>query len=70
MSRIKRKIQKAREKGCYVGKAWWVVDEPWYVYVEGEWGERGYFTKREAINLAYAISKKIELEVTFDTTST
>lgn len=71
MSKIKRKIQACRERGCYVGRAWWVDDKPWYIYIEGEWTTRGYFTKRQAVNLAYAISvsKKLELEVTFDTPS-
>ena len=37
------------------------------VYVDEEWAPRGYMTKREAINLAYAISisKNIKLEVSF-----
>lgn len=68
MSKLKQKIQRARSKGCYVGRAWWVDGKPWFVYVEGEFGPRGYMTRRDAVNLAYAISisEEIELEVTFD----
>lgn len=39
----------------------------WAVYVEGEWYPRMNLTKREAVNLAYAISisKKVEIKVTY-----
>jgi hypothetical protein len=68
MSKLKQKIQKARNKGCYAYRAHWVDDKPWCVYIEGEFGPRGYMTRRQAVNLAYAISvsKQHELEVTFD----
>lgn len=41
----------------------------WAVFVEGEWYPRMNLTKREAVNLAYAISisKKVEIKVTFNT---
>jgi hypothetical protein len=69
MSKLKQKIQRAREKGCYAFRAHWCEPgNPWCVYVEGEWAPRGYMTKRQAVNLAYAISisKDSYLEVTFD----
>lgn len=39
----------------------------WAVYAEGEFYPRVGFTKREAVNLAYAISiaKQVEIEVTY-----
>lgn len=63
MSKLDIKRQKAAAKGCYAFKANFVDDKPWCVYIEGEWSPRGYMTKREAINLAYAISvaKKVKL---------
>lgn len=66
MSKLKVKRQRAARNGCWVFKAHWVDGNPWCVYVDGEWCPRGYMTKREAINLAYAISisKKIELIIT------
>lgn len=68
MSKLKQKIQKARSKGCYAYRAHWVDGKPWCVYVESEFGPRGYMTRRDAVNLAYAISisKDSYLEVTFD----
>jgi hypothetical protein len=68
LSRLKQKTQRAREKGCWVFREHWAEGKPWAVYVEGEWEPRYDLTHREAVNLAYAISisKKIELEVTFD----
>lgn len=67
MSKLNTKRQKAASKGCYAFKAHFVDYKPWCVYVEGEFGPRGYMTKREAINLAYAISlsKKVRLVVSF-----
>ena len=85
MSKLKQKIQKARDRGVYVFKwssyvdrqpedTYWAGDvdnaslqKDWAIYVEGEWYPRVGLTKREAANLAYAISisKAVELEVTF-----
>lgn len=41
------------------------LEKDWAIYVEGEWYPRVGLTKREAANLAYAISisKKLKLEV-------
>lgn len=38
---------------------------PWAVYVDGEWAPRVGYTKRDAVNLAYAIavSKKFKIKV-------
>lgn len=68
MSKLQQKIQKARSKGCHAYRAHWGDTKPWCVYVEGEFAPRGYMTRRDAVNLAYAISisKKHKLEVTFD----
>lgn len=68
MSKLNTKRQKAASKGCFAFKAHFVDDKPWCVYIDGEYGPRGYMTKREAINLAYAISifKHSELPLTFD----
>ena len=65
MSKLKLKKQRAASKGCWAFKAHWEKGNPWMVYIDGEWTPRGFMTKREAINLAYAISisKKIEVRV-------
>jgi beta-xylosidase len=65
VSKLNLKKQRAASKGCWAFKAHWVDGNPWCVYVDGEWAPRGYMTKREAINLAYAISisKKVEVKV-------
>lgn len=65
MNKLNTKRQKAASKGCYAFKAHFVDDKPWCVYVDGEFGPRGYMTKRQAIHLAYAISvsKKLKLEI-------
>jgi hypothetical protein len=85
VSKLKRKVQFARERGVHVFR-WssyagrqpedtvWAGDvgngklqKDWAIYAEGEWYPRVGLTKREAVNLAYAISiaKKLKLEVTF-----
>lgn len=84
MSKLKQKIQKARERKVYVFRwssyagrqpedTYWAGDagngklqKDWAIYAEGEWYPRVGLTKREAANLAYAISvsKKVKLEVT------
>ena len=67
MSKLQIKKQRAANKGCWAFRAWWVGGNTWCVGVAGELTPRGYMTKREAINLAYAISisKSVKLEVTF-----
>lgn len=90
MSRLKNKIQTARNRGVYVFKlpahlvrvrraveaetkgrmttrSVSMKRDEWAVYVEGEWSPRIGLSKREAVNLAYAISlsKKVEIEVTY-----
>lgn len=71
-SKMQQRIQHARDKGCYVYR---FPPEhrrsnriSWGVFVDDEWDFRGPMTKREAKNLAYAISisKHIKLEVSFD----
>ena len=64
-SKSKIKVQKEASRGCYVFKINNTRD--WTVYIEGEFSPRGPMTKRQAKNLAYAISvsKQIKLIVTF-----
>lgn len=69
-SKMQQRIQHARDREVFVFR---VPPElrvnnriSWTVYVNGEWSYRGCMTKREAKNLAYAISisKKTVLTVT------
>ena len=64
-SKSKIKIQKAASKGCYVIKI--PNSKDWTIYVEGEFSTRHPMSKRQAKNLAYAISisKQLKLVVTF-----
>lgn len=65
MSRLKRRIQQARRRGCYVIQ--WPGHLSFDVYVEGEWCPRNLVaTKRQAVALAYRISvaKRQKLVIT------
>lgn len=66
MNNMDLKIQKAARKGAFVFQAHFVDGAPWCVYIDGEWAPRGYFTKRQAANIAYNITqrKNIKIKIT------
>ena len=67
MNIIQVKKQRSVERGVYVFK--WpheVGKRKWCVFAEGEFYPRTGLTRREAVNLAYAISisKTVEITIT------
>lgn len=66
LHRVRVAVERATH-GRYTTRQAEVQEKAWAVYVEGEWYPRIGLSKREAANLAYAISvsKNVELEVTF-----